>query len=185
EKVEWQVGRTGALTPVATMRPALIGGTTVTHATLHNLDEIERLGLKISDTVIVAKAGDIIPKVLEVLPRLRTGKEKIIHPPSQCPICGAEVIKKKSGAGETVALFCSNKNCFAREKKKIIHFVSRKAFDIDGLGEKIVEQLLNVGLIATPADIFTLKQGDLEPLERFAEKSSWEKKLWNNCLMSG
>ncbi|HBX16187.1 MAG TPA: NAD-dependent DNA ligase LigA [Candidatus Magasanikbacteria bacterium] len=172
EKVEWQVGRTGALTPVATMKPALIGGTTVTHATLHNLDEIERLGLKIGDTVIVAKAGDIIPKVLEVLPRLRTGKEKIIHPPNKCPICNADVKKEKSATGESVALFCSNKNCFAQEKEKMIHFVSRKAFDIDGLGEKIVEQLLNVGLIATPADIFTLKQGDLKPLERFAEKSA-------------
>lgn len=172
EKVEWQVGRTGALTPVATMKPALIAGTTVTHATLHNFDEIKRLGLKIGDTVIVAKAGDIIPKVIEVLPRLRTGKEKIIHPPSQCPICAADVKKEKSGAGESVAFFCSNKNCFAKEKEKIIHFVSRKAFDIDGLGEKIVEQLLNDGLIATPADIFILKQGDLEPLARFAEKSS-------------
>ncbi|MEK7189934.1 MAG: NAD-dependent DNA ligase LigA, partial [Patescibacteria group bacterium] len=172
EKVEWHVGRTGALTPVATMKPALIGGTTVTHATLHNFDEIERLGLKIGDTVIVAKAGDIIPKVIEVLSRLRTGKEKTIHPPSQCPICNADVKKEKSGAGESVAFFCSNKNCFAKEKEKIIHFVSRKAFDIDGLGEKIVEQLLNVGLIATPADIFTLKQGDLEPLARFAEKSA-------------
>ncbi len=172
EKVEWQVGRTGALTPVATMKPVLIAGTTVTHATLHNLDEIKRLGLKIGDTVIVAKAGDIIPKVVEVLPRLRSGKEKIIHPPEKCPICGAEVKKEKAGTGESVALFCSNKNCFAREKEKIIHFVSRKAFDIDGLGEKIVEQLLNEGLIATPADIFTLKQGDLEPLERFAAKSA-------------
>lgn len=172
EKVEWQVGRTGALTPVATMKPALIGGTTVTHATLHNFDEIKRLGLKIGDTVIVAKAGDIIPKVIEVLPRLRTGKEKIIHPPSQCPICNADVIKEKSGAGESVAFFCSNKKCFAKEKEKTIHFVSRKAFDIDGLGEKIVEQLLNEGLIATPAEIFTLRQGDLEPLERFAEKSA-------------
>lgn len=172
EKVKWQVGRTGALTPVATMKPALIGGTTVTHATLHNFDEIERLGLKIGDTVIVAKAGDIIPKVIEVLPRLRTGKEKTIHPPSKCPICNDDVKKEKSGAGESVAFFCSNKNCFAKEKEKIIHFVSRKAFDIDGLGEKIVEQLLNEGLIATPADIFTLKQGDLEPLDRFAEKSA-------------
>lgn len=174
ERVDWQVGRTGALTPVATMKPVFIAGTTVTHATLHNLDEIRRLGLKTGDTVIVEKAGDIIPKVVEVLPRLRTGKEKEINPPARCPVCGSAIEKKEAASreGKSVALFCSNKNCFAKEKEKIIHFVSKKAFNIDGLGEKIVEQLINVGLISTPADIFKLKKGDLEPLERFAEKSA-------------
>jgi len=174
EEVSWQVGRTGALTPVATFKPILIAGSTVTHATLHNLDEIGRLGLKIGDTVVVEKAGDIIPKVVQVMEKLRAGKEKIIHPPASCPVCGSEVKKQISASreGESVALFCSNKNCFAKEKENIIHFVSRKAFDIDGFGEKIVEQLLNNGLINASSDIFTLTQGDLEPLERFGEKSA-------------
>ncbi|KKR49212.1 MAG: ligase protein [Candidatus Magasanikbacteria bacterium GW2011_GWC2_40_17] len=174
EKVDWQVGRTGALTPVATMWPVFVAGSTVTHATLHNLDEIRRLGLKIGDTVILEKAGDIIPKVVEVLPRLRTGKEKEIHPPTKCPICGSEVEKKESQSreGKSVAVFCTNKNCFAKKKENLIHFVSKKAFNIEGLGEKIVEQLINEGLITTAADIFSLKKGDLEPLERFAEKSA-------------
>ncbi|HPV70746.1 MAG TPA: NAD-dependent DNA ligase LigA [Candidatus Magasanikbacteria bacterium] len=174
EKVDWQVGRTGALTPVATMQPVFIAGTTVTHATLHNLDEIRRLGLKIGDTVILEKAGDIIPKVVEVLSRLRNGQEKEIHPPTKCPVCGSLVEKRSAASreGKSVALFCTNKNCFAKEKEKIIHFVSKKAFNIDGLGEKIVEQLINQGLIADAADLFTLKKGDLEPLERFAEKSA-------------
>ncbi|MCX6779239.1 MAG: NAD-dependent DNA ligase LigA [Candidatus Magasanikbacteria bacterium] len=174
EKVDWQVGRTGALTPVATMHPVFVAGTTVTHATLHNLDEIRRLGLRIGDTVILEKAGDIIPKVVEVLSRLRTGKEKEIHPPTKCPVCGSLVEKKEAASreGKSVALFCTNKNCFAKEKERISHFVSKKAFNIDGLGIKIVEQLINVGLVSTPADIFSLTKGDLEPLERFAEKSA-------------
>ncbi|MBI5732075.1 MAG: NAD-dependent DNA ligase LigA [Candidatus Magasanikbacteria bacterium] len=174
-EVNWQMGRTGVLTPVATFRPVLVAGTTVTHATLHNLDEIKRLGVKIGDTVILEKAGDIIPKVVKALPKLRSGGEKEIQPPRLCPICGSRVEKKEiisKKEGKSVGLFCLNKNCFAREKEKIIHFVSRKAFDIDGLGEKIVEQLLNEGLISNPADIFALKKGDLEPLERFAEKSA-------------
>lgn len=171
-EVNWQVGRTGVLTPVATLNPVQVAGTTVTHATLHNLDEIQRLGLKNGDTVILEKAGDIIPKVIEVLTRLRTGKEKIIQPPSVCPVCGASVEKKKSATGESVALYCTNKSCFAKEKERIIHLVSRQGFDIDGLGEKIVEQLINEGLITTAADLFALKIGDLEPLERFAEKSA-------------
>jgi len=171
-EVNWQVGRTGVLTPVATLSPVQVAGTTVTHATLHNLDEINRLGLKNGDTVILEKAGDIIPKIIEVLTRLRTGKEKTIQPPTICPVCGAVVEKKKSATGESVAMYCTNKNCFAKEKEKIIHLVSRQGFDIDGLGEKIVEQLINEGLISTAADLFALEIGDLEPLERFAEKSA-------------
>ncbi len=168
EEVNWQVGRTGAITPVATLRPTAIGGTIVTHATLHNLDEIHRLDLKMGDTVILEKAGDVIPKVVRVLSNLRTGKEKIIHPPVKCPVCNS-ILKHREGE---VAIYCTNKNCFAQEKEKIIHFVSKKAFNIDGLGESIVERLLSVGLITTAADLFTLKQGDLESLDRFAEKSA-------------
>lgn len=168
KEVRWQVGRTGAITPVAVMDPVQIAGTTVTHATLHNIDEIKRLDMKIGDTVILEKAGDIIPKVIKVLPKLRTGKEQPILSPNKCPVCGAEVKRK---AGE-VALYCTNKNCFATEFKKITHFVSRRAFDIEGLGTKIVQQLLSKGLISNVADLFTLTKGDIEPLERFAEKSS-------------
>lgn len=167
-EVRWQVGRTGAITPVAVMDPVFVAGTTVQHATLHNMDEIKRLGVKIGDTVILVKAGDVIPKVLSVLPRLRTGKEKIIHPPTKCPICGSALHHQE---GE-VAIYCTNPKCFAQDKERLIHFVSKKAFDIDGLGEKIVEQLMNEGLISSPADIFKLTEDELKSLERFAEKSA-------------
>jgi len=170
-----QVGRTGALTPVALMDPVSLAGTTVTHATLHNFDEIKRLGVKIGDMVVVEKAGDIIPKVVRVLDKMRTGKEKTVKMPEICPICGEkvgkrEVIDKKQS--NSVGYFCTNKNCFAKELKKVIHFVSKKAYNIDGMGKKIVEQLITEGIIKNPADIFTLTKGDLEPLERFAEKSA-------------
>jgi DNA ligase (NAD+) len=166
--IKFNVGRTGILTPVAYLEPVSIGGTTVSHATLHNIEEIERLGVKIGDTVIIEKAGDVIPKVIEVLPDLRTGQEKEIRIPDKCPICGSTV---KSTEDE-VGIYCSNKNCFAREKEKIIHFVSKKGLNIEGLGDKIIEQLINQGLIRDPADLYKLKAGDLQPLERFAEKSA-------------
>lgn len=165
-----QVGRTGALTPVALMDPVKLAGTTVTHATLHNFDEIARLGIKIGDQVVVEKAGDIIPKVVRVLDKMRTGKEKSVKIPDKCPICGGAV--GRGVGGDKVALYCLNKNCYAQQLENIIHFVSKKAFDIDHCGEKIVEQLLNDGLIKDAADIFTLTVGDLEPLDRFAEKSA-------------
>ncbi len=176
KEVKWQVGRTGAITPVAIMDPVFIGGTTVQHATLHNLGEIRRLGLKIGDTVILEKAGDIIPKVVEVLIKLRPKNAREIHPPAKCPVCGGALEKRKIMAGkkeeESAALYCANKKCFAKEKENIIHFVSRKAFNIDGLGKKIVEQLMNEGLVSKPSDIFTLTRDELKELERFAEKSA-------------
>jgi len=168
KSVSFQVGRTGVLTPVATFESTLLAGTTVTHATLHNIDEIERLNVRIGDTVIIEKAGDIIPKVIRVVREMRSGQEKKIHAPHVCPVCGSHVIRLE---GE-VALRCSNKQCFAKEREQIIHFVSKKAFNIDGLGEKIIDQLIHNGLIYSAADLFILKQGDLEPLERFAEKSA-------------
>ena len=168
EDIKVQVGRTGALTPVAYLRPVLVDGSNVSRATLHNEDEIKRLELKIGDTVVIRKAGDVIPEVVEVIKNLRTGKERNFHMPKKCPICGGEVARK---LGE-VATYCLNPKCFAVEKENVIHFVSRKGFDIEGLGEKIVEQLMSEGLIANVADIFELKKGDLEPLERFAEKSA-------------
>ncbi len=168
ETVHFQVGRTGALTPVATLEPVFIAGTTVTHATLHNIDEIARLDAKIGDTVVIEKAGDIIPKVVSVMKELRTGTEKPITIPNVCPMCSSPVVRR---TGE-VALYCTNKKCFAQEKERLIHFVSKKAFDIDGLGDKIVEQLMAAGLVSTPADFFALSKDDIEPLERFAEKSA-------------
>ena len=168
ENICVQVGRTGTLTPVAYLKPVSIEGITITRATLHNEDEIKKLDVRIGDTVIVQRAGDVIPDIVKVLPGLRTGKEKKFQMPKNCPICGA---KTKRIFGE-VTVYCSNENCFAKEKEELIHFVSRKAFNIEGLGEKIIEHLMNEGLISSMADIFYLKKGDLELLERFAEKSA-------------
>ncbi|MFA5925585.1 MAG: NAD-dependent DNA ligase LigA [Parcubacteria group bacterium] len=196
EDIKVQVGRTGALTPVAHLRPILVAGSTVSRATLHNEDEIRRLDVRIGDTVVIHKAGDVIPEVVEVLKNLRTGKEKKFRMPTRCPICGGgvrkEIIHKDTKTQKSkqntnnilntkhqipdtnlsAAHYCQNKKCFAIEKENIIHFVSRKGFDIEGLGEKIVEQLMVEGLISNFSDIFELKTGDLEPLERFAEKSA-------------
>ncbi|HLD27932.1 MAG TPA: NAD-dependent DNA ligase LigA [Patescibacteria group bacterium] len=168
EDIKVQVGRVGTLTPVAVLKPVRVAGSTVSRATLHNQDEINRLDVRIGDTVIIQKAGDIIPDIVRVLPNLRSGSEKKFKMPAKCPICGSNVVKP---AGE-VNHYCSNKKCFAVEKEKIIHFVSKKAFNIEGLGPKIIEQLINEGLIASAADLFNLTEGDLEPLERFAEKSA-------------
>ncbi|MFZ2188295.1 MAG: NAD-dependent DNA ligase LigA [Candidatus Moraniibacteriota bacterium] len=197
EDIGVQVGRTGALTPVAHLRPVLVAGSMVSRATLHNEDEIRRLDVRIGDTVVVQKAGDVIPEITEALVGLRTGKEKVFVMPQVCPICGGPVRKEiiggkparnatparsdatasgehsvAGGGTESAALYCANPKCFAVEKEKIIHFVSKKGFNIDGLGEKIVEQLIGEGVISDMAEIFELKKGDLEPLERFAEKSA-------------
>lgn len=166
--IQVQVGRTGQLTPVAILEPVEVAGSTVSRATLHNEDEIKRLDIKIGDTVILQKAGDVIPDIVRVLPKLRTGKEKNFQMPHTCPVCGSRVRRQ---AGEA-AHYCSNKNCYAQSKEKLYHFVSRRAFDIEGLGPKIIDQLLETGLIKDATDFFTLTQGDLEPLERFAEKSA-------------
>jgi DNA ligase (NAD+) len=159
------------------MEPVQLAGTTVTHATLHNFDEVKRLGVKIGDTVVVEKAGDIIPKVVRVLEKMRTGDEKSVRALKKCPICGSRVERRDIASSKkddslSAALFCTNSECYAREIENIKHFVSKKAFDIDGLGKKIVEQLVEEGLIKNPADFFTLTKGEIEPLERFAEKSA-------------
>lgn len=167
-EIHVSVGRTGALTPVAIMDPVQLAGTTVTRASLHNQDEIERLDVRLGDTVIVEKAGDIIPKIIQVLPALRTGKEKTFHMPKTCPMCHAPVERR---AGE-VATVCTNKNCFAQELARLLHFVSRAALDIRGLGDKIVEQLLQQGLVSEPADYFELTAGDFLGLEGFGEISA-------------
>jgi len=168
EDIKVQVGRTGALTPVAHLRPIQLGGTTITRATLHNEDEIKRLGVQIGDTVIIQRAGDVIPDVVKVLTRLRTGKEKEFHMPKKCPVCESPVIRPK---GEAVHR-CTNRKCGVIQKKSLHHFVSKKTFDINGLGPQIINQLMDEGLVSGPADIFELKQGDLTPLERFADKSA-------------
>ena len=166
--IRTNVGRTGALTPFAIMEPVRLAGTTVTRATLHNEDEIKRKDIRIGDTVVVQKAGDIIPEVVRSLPDLRTGQEKKFKMPKTCPICGGPIVKPE---GEAVAR-CVATDCFAIEIQRINHFVSRDAFNIEGLGEKIIEQLIQEGLISDAADLFALKEGDLEPLERFAKKSA-------------
>jgi DNA ligase (NAD+) len=168
EDIVWQVGRTGALTPVAHLRPVKVAGSTVSRATLHNIDELQRKDVRIGDTVILQKAGDIIPEILESLPKLRDGREKKVNAPVACPICHSEVKRRKGN----VAVYCSNNKCFAQEKEQLIHFVSKKGLNIDGLGIKIIEQLMTEGLITKISDIFELKIGDLQALDRFGDKSA-------------
>ena len=162
------IGRTGVLTPVAIMDPVELAGTTVTHATLHNADEVKRLGLKIGDSVIVEKAGDIIPKIIQVLPNLRTGRERAFRMPSACPMCGSRVVRP----AEAVAFLCTNRSCFAQQVARVLHMGSRTAFDIRGLGDKIAEQLVQRGLVREPADLFELRVSDLRELDGFADVSA-------------
>jgi len=166
EDIMVQVGRTGVLTPVAVLKPVSVAGTIVSRATLHNMDEIERLDIRIGDTVIIQKAGDIIPDIVQVLPRFRSGRVERFKMPTQ--FMRSKVVRPK---GE-VNYYVTNKNILAIEKERLYHFVSKKAFAIDGLGPKIIDQLLQTGLIQDAADIFNLQLGDLESLERFAEKSA-------------
>jgi len=166
EDIKVQVGRTGALTPVAVMRPINVGGVTITHASLHNADEIERLGLKIGDTVIVQRAGDVIPQITKVLPELRTGKEKAFKMPAKCPVDGSPVMR------DGAITRCSSKMCAAQHREALYHFVSRAAFNIEGLGPKIIDKFLDEGLISDAADIFDIKIGDIAALERFGQKSA-------------
>jgi len=167
--VEFQVGRTGAITPVARLEPVFVGGVTVSNATLHNQDEIERLGIKIGDTVIIRRAGDVIPKVAKIVLEKRPDDASEITFPETCPVCDSTVERL---AGEAVARCSGGLVCEAQRKEAIKHFSSRKALDIDGLGDKIVEQLVDRELIHTPADLFILKQGHLETLERMGPKSA-------------
>lgn len=167
-EIRVQVGRTGAITPIAILEPVLVGGVKISRATLHNEDEIKRLGVKIGDTVIVERAGDVIPAVAKVITELRTGKEKEFHFPRTCPVCETELVKPE---GEAVWR-CPNSNCPARKRENLYFFSSKKAFNIEGLGPKIIDQLMDENLISRAPDIFELKEGDLIPLERFGEKSA-------------
>ncbi|MFA6270593.1 MAG: NAD-dependent DNA ligase LigA [Candidatus Paceibacterota bacterium] len=169
EDIVLQVGRTGVLTPVAHLRPVLVAGSTVSRATLHNEDEIKRLDVRIHDTVILQKAGDVIPDIVSVIKEMRTGKEKVFVWPTRVPACGGGGrIEKISGQ---VAWRCVEKNSFDQQRRKFSYFVSKQAFNIVDLGPKIIEVLLKENLISEYADIFTLKRGDLLILPRFAEKS--------------
>lgn len=169
EDIVLQVGRTGVLTPVAHLRPVLVAGSVVSRATLHNEDEIKRLDVRVGDTVVLQKAGDVIPDIVSVLKELRTGKEKEFVWPKFVSDCGEEgEIERVSGQA---AWKCKNKNSFLQKKRKLYHFAGKHAFDIDGLGPKIIDQLLEAELISSYDDFFTLKKGDLLSLPRFAEKS--------------
>lgn len=167
--VEFQVGRTGAITPVAKLEPVFVGGVTVSNATLHNAEEIERLEIKIGDEVIIRRAGDVIPQVVKVIKERRPESARDIVFPAECPVCGSHVEKPEDEAVTrcTAGLYCS-----AQRKEAIKHFASRKALDVDGLGDKIVEQLVDEKLIQSPADLFTLSKEQVAGLERMGPKSA-------------
>ena len=167
--VEFQVGRTGAITPVARLEPVFVGGVTVSNATLHNQDEIERLGLKIGDTVIIRRAGDVIPQVVAVVEAERPADATDIVFPQTCPVCDSAVEKLES---EAVARCSGGLFCGAQRKEAMKHFASRKAMDVDGLGDKVIEQLIDAGLVKTPADFFKLEVSQIASLERMGEKSA-------------
>ena len=164
--IKIQVGRTGALTPVAELEPVIVGGVTISHATLHNYDEIKRLGIKIGDTVIVSRAGDVIPQVTKVLKQLRNGQEKNFLMPKKCPVDSSKILQ------DGVIYRCSNPQCGARHRELLRHFVARSAFDIKGLGARVIDRFLDEGLITDAADFFILKEGDIAVLERFGKRSA-------------
>ncbi len=168
EDIIASVGRTGAITPVAMLRPVRIGGVTVSRSTLHNWDEIERKDIRIGDTVVVERAGDVIPHIVTVIKEKRTGSETKFPPPERCPVCGSNVVREE---GE-VAFRCIGLNCAAQVLERIYHYASRGAMDIEGLGGKSVELLYNEGLIKHFVDLYKLRKEQLLELPRFAEKSA-------------
>jgi DNA ligase (NAD+) len=167
--IEFQVGRTGALTPVARLEPAFVGGVTVSNATLHNMDELTRKDVRVGDTVVIRRAGDVIPEVARVLPERRVGTPPLITLPSKCPVCGYPVVREEDQA---VARCTGGRHCAAQRKGEIQHFASRRAMDIQGLGDKLIEQLVDSDWVGTPADLFALSAERLATLERMGEKSA-------------
>ena len=161
-----QVGRTGAITPMAILEPVKVAGSTISKTTLHNEDFIKEKDLRIGDTVVIQKAGDVIPEVVKAIAKKRTGKERVFNMPKTCPVCGGPVIREE---GETVSR-CIGIECKARNLRNIIHFASKEGMDIDGLGEKIIEQLYEKELIKTIADIYYLKKEDIKLLKKDGEK---------------
>lgn len=172
--IEIQVGRTGALTPVAILEPVKVGGVTVSRATLHNEDEIAQKDIRIGDTVFVERAGDVIPKVVKPIVSARTGAEIVFQMPRACPVCHAETVREKSEGGERLEAVtrCINVDCPAQLKERIRHFAAKGAFDIEGLGDKLVEQLVDKGMIASSADLFLLTREAVAGMERMGEKSA-------------
>lgn len=169
EDILASVGRTGVITPVAVLKPVQVSGVTVTHATLHNQDEVERKDVRIGDTVIVRRAGDVIPEIVGVIKDKRPRGTRKWHTPDKCPVCGSQVIREKEEAAHRCmgGLVCS-----AQRMGAILHFASRHAMDIEGLGDKLVQQLVDKGMVKTVADIYRLKKDELADLERMAEKSA-------------
>ena len=167
--IDIQVGRTGALTPVARLTPVFVGGVTVTNATLHNEDEIRRKDIRIGDTVIVRRAGDVIPEVVAIVPDRRPTGAKVFKMPLRCPVCASHVYREE---GEAVARCTGGLVCGAQRKQALLHFASRRALDVEGLGDKIVDQLVDSGLVHAPADLFKLDADTIAGLERMAGKSA-------------
>jgi DNA ligase (NAD+) len=169
EAVEFQVGRTGAVTPVARLRPVQVGGVTVSKATLHNLDEVRRKDVRIGDSVYIRRAGDVIPEIVRVLVERRPDGARLVDLPTQCPVCGSDVIRPE---GEAVARCSGGLWCPAQRKEAIRHFAARRALDIEGLGEKLIEQLVDLEWVREPADLYGLTADRLALLERMGEKSA-------------
>ncbi|HNP35333.1 MAG TPA: NAD-dependent DNA ligase LigA [Woeseiaceae bacterium] len=167
--IEFQVGRTGALTPVARLKPVFVGGVTVSNATLHNIDELHRKDVRAGDTVTIRRAGDVIPEVVNVVFARRPAGARKVRLPKKCPVCASAVVREE---GEAVARCTGGLICAAQRMESLKHFVSRRAMDIDGLGAKLIEQLVAAGRLTTPADIFSLKPDELSALERMGEKSA-------------
>ncbi|MDP7270170.1 MAG: NAD-dependent DNA ligase LigA, partial [Gammaproteobacteria bacterium] len=170
--VDWQVGRTGAVTPVARLEPVVVGGVTVSNATLHNMDELERKDVRIGDTVVVRRAGDVIPEVVSVMAKRRRKGARRVRLPGKCPVCKSAVSRPE---GEAVARCSGGLYCSAQRKEALKHFVSRKALDIEGLGSKLIDQLVDSKIVRTPADLFDSKcvnTDSLAALERMAQKSA-------------
>jgi DNA ligase (NAD+) len=168
-EIEFQVGRTGALTPVARLEPVFVGGVTVSNATLHNMDEMTRKDVRIGDTVVIRRAGDVIPEVVRVLPERRIAGATAVLLPTQCPVCGSPVVREDDQA---VARCTGGRTCAAQRKEEIKHFASRRAMDIQGLGDKLIDQLVERDWVRTPADLFALRATQLATLDRFGEKSA-------------
>jgi DNA ligase (NAD+) len=177
--IEFQVGRTGALTPVARLEPVFVGGVTVSNATLHNMDELTRKDVRVGDTVVIRRAGDVIPEVARVLPERRLKGAKLAVLPKACPVCGSPVVKE---GAQAVARCTGGRLCAAQRKEEVIHFASRRAMDIQGLGDKLVEQLVDRDWVRTPADLFALQTDRLSTLERMGDRSA--EKLHSAILAS-
>lgn len=169
EAIEFQVGRTGAITPVARLKPVFVSGVTVSNATLHNMDELERKDIRVGDTVIVRRAGDVIPEIIGAVPERRPAGARPVQMPARCAVCGSEIVRPE---GEAVARCSGGLVCSAQRKESLRHFASRRAMNIQGLGEKVIDQLVESRKVSTPADLYELSEADLESFERMGTRSA-------------